>query len=146
MDYNIFLWIYSIANLSCSEYKHSALIFGLSIMLLYIDRGLVPHSEIQVSKEKNYTFLPRSLVKIQYCVEPPWPRGCVLGLKPPEFDFWITCPKRAVSSHSSHHPQEVPGPVKPIIYVHKGSLNLFRSCIWWQHYIIYTYIIHVNAS
>ena len=45
--------------------------------------------------------LPRS-TNIQYCGEPPWPRGSVFGLRPPEFEF-----RRAVSSHSSHHSQEV---------------------------------------
>ena len=45
-------------------------------------------------------FLPRSLVKIQYCGEPPWPRGSVLGLGPPGFEFRFLCLK-AVSSHSS---------------------------------------------
>ena len=31
--------------------------------------------------------LPRSLVKIQYCGEPPCPRGSVLGLKLPGLQF-----------------------------------------------------------
>ena len=34
------------------------------------DRGFDPHSGLQVSK-KNKMFLPRSLIKIQYCGEPP---------------------------------------------------------------------------
>ena len=32
---------------------------------------------------KETMFLPRSLVNIQYCGKPPWPRGSVLGLRPP---------------------------------------------------------------
>ena len=44
------------------------------------DRGFETPSSLQVSKNKM--FLPRSLVKIQYCGELPSPRGSELGLKP----------------------------------------------------------------
>ena len=43
------------------------------------DRGFEPRSDIQVLK--NEMFLPCSLVKIQYCGEPSWPRGSVLSLR-----------------------------------------------------------------
>ena len=46
-------------------------------------------------------FLPRSLVKIQYCVEPLWPRGSVLGLKPAGFEFQILCLEGSVISFIS---------------------------------------------
>ena len=57
-------------------------------------------------KFQNKMFFPCSLVKIQYCGEPPWLRGSVLGLRPPglELESFVS---RAVSSHSSHHPQKV---------------------------------------
>ena len=49
------------------------------------DRGFVSRSGIQDSKIQ--TFHPRSLVKIQYCGEPSWPRCSVPGLKPPGIEF-----------------------------------------------------------
>ena len=52
------------------------------------DRGFEPRSGIQVSKK---IFLPCSLVKIQYCGEPPWPKSSVLGISPPGLEFRITC-------------------------------------------------------
>ena len=36
-------------------------------------------------------FLSLSLAKIQYCGEPPWPRGSVFDLKPPGLEFRILC-------------------------------------------------------
>ena len=41
--------------------------------------------------QENKMLLARSLVKIQYCGESPWPRGSVLGLRPPGHEFWILC-------------------------------------------------------
>ena len=43
------------------------------------DRGFEPRSGIQVSKKHNANFIPCSLVKMQYCGDPPWPRGSDLG-------------------------------------------------------------------
>ena len=44
---------------------------------------------------RNKMVLPYSLVKIQYCGEPPWPRSSELSLRPPGFDFescvWGQC-------------------------------------------------------
>ena len=37
--------------------------------------------------QKNKMFILRSLVKIQYCRESPWPRGSALGLKPSGLEF-----------------------------------------------------------
>ena len=56
-------------------------------------------------------FLPRSLVKNQYCGEPLWPRSSVHGLGPP-----------SVSSHSSNHHQKV-FLTQFSLYIHKGSLK-----------------------
>ena len=70
------------------------------------DCGLESHSGLQVSK--NEMLLPRSLVKIQYCGELPWPRGSVLGLRPPGLKFRILCLEGSVNSPSS---EVSPGPV-----------------------------------
>ena len=48
----------------------------------------IGHSGPKVLK-KQTMFLPRSLVNINYCGEPPWPRGSVLGLRPPGLEFQI---------------------------------------------------------
>ena len=58
--------------------------------------------------------LPRSLVKIQYCGEPPWPRGSVLSLRPPGLAFRILCLEGSVISFISSFSGGSPGPVKPI--------------------------------
>ena len=62
------------------------------------------------SKIKKNVF-PRSLVKIKYCGEPPWPRGSALGLRPPGLKFLILCLEGSVISPSSGCS---PGPVQPI--------------------------------
>ena len=73
-----------------------------------------------------------------YCGEPLWPRGSVLGLRPPGLEFRILCDWRTVSSHSSHHPQEVLL-AQFSLYVHKGGLkpDLFHF------YIISLYIFKI---
>ena len=76
------------------------------------DRGFEPCSGIQVSKK---IFLPCSLVEIQYCGEPPWPRSSVLGINPPGLEIRIMS-----SSHLSHHLQEVLL-VQFSIYLYKGD-------------------------
>ena len=70
-------------------------------------------------------FLPRSLVKIPYCGEPPWPRGSELGLRSIGIEFRIMC-LEAVSSHSSHHHHEVLL-AHFSLYVHKGGLKPHSS-------------------
>ena len=55
--------------------------------------GFVPRSDIHVSNKQN---IPRSLVKDQYCGEPPWPRGSVIDLGPPGLEFRILCLKGSV--------------------------------------------------
>ena len=69
----------------------------------------------------NKMFLSCSLIKIQCCGGHPWPRGSVLGLRPPELEI---CVWRAVSSHSSRHPQEVLL-VQFNLYVRKCGLIYF---------------------
>ena len=56
---------------------------------------------------------------MQYCGEPPRPRGSVLGLRPPGLEFRILCLVGSVIS-SSHYPQEALL-AKIRLYVHKGG-------------------------
>ena len=65
--------------------------------------------------------------KTQYCGEPPWPKGSVLGLRPPGLE---SCIWRTVSSHLSHQPQ---GVAQFSLYVHKGGLKL-DSFHFLRHY------------
>ena len=51
--------------------------------------------------------------------EPPWLRAGVLDLRPPGLESYVW---RSVSTHSSHHPQEVLL-AKFSLYVHKGDLK-----------------------
>ena len=64
-----------------------------------------------------------STPKTQYCGEPLWPRGSIgysaSDLQGSNFE---SCVWRAVSSHSSHHPQEVLL-VQFSLYVHKSGLT-----------------------
>ena len=47
----------------------------------------------------------------QYRRKPPGPRGSVLGLRPPGFEFRILCLEGSVISPSS---RGSPGPIKPV--------------------------------
>ena len=42
-------------------------------------------------KENKNVSSPSTRKTPQYCGEPPWPRGSVLGLRPPGFEFRILC-------------------------------------------------------
>ena len=70
--------------------------------------------------QRNKMFLPCSFVKIQYSGEPQWPRGSVLGLRPPGLKFRIMCLEGSVNL--IHHPQEVLL-AQFSLYVHKGGLK-----------------------
>ena len=52
-----------------------------------------------------------STCESQYCGEPPWPRGSVLGLRPPELEFLILCLEDSVISIISPSSGGSPGPV-----------------------------------
>ena len=55
---------------------------------------------------------PSSLLKtLKYCGEPPWPRGSVLGLRPPGLEFRILCLEGSVISIISPSSGGSPGPV-----------------------------------
>ena len=52
-----------------------------------------------------------SMCESQYCGEPPWPRGSVLGLRPPGLEFRILCLEDSVISIISPSSGGSPGPV-----------------------------------
>ena len=60
----------------------------------------------------NLVFISHSLVKIQYCLEPLWPRGSVLGVRPP--GFRILCQEVSVIQFISPSSGGSSGPVWPI--------------------------------
>ena len=72
--------------------------------------------------QRNTMFLPPLTRKIQYCGEPPWRRGGVLGLKPPGLE--------CSSGAQCHliHPQEVLL-AQSSLYVHQGGKTLLFSFI-----------------
>ena len=65
------------------------------------DRGFDP--TLAFKFQRNKMFLSRSLVKIQYYGEPLWP----FSASDRQGSNFESCVWRAVSSHSSRHPQEV---------------------------------------
>ena len=71
-------------------------------------RGLVPGSG-GLKETKNVS--SPSTCESQYCGEPPWPRGGVLGLRPPGFEFRILCLEDSVISIISPSSGGSPGPV-----------------------------------
>ena len=82
-------------------------------------RSRGPNPALAFEFQRNKICLFRSFVKIQYCTEPPWPRDSLVSLRPPWLEF---CVWRAVSNHSSHHPQEVLL-AQFSLHVHKGGLK-----------------------
>ena len=90
-------------------------------ILLFKLQHLISKSEIEGSGpalafkfQRNEMFIPRSLVKIQYCEEPPWPRGRVLGLGPPGLEFRILYLEGSGISFISPFSRGSPGRVRPI--------------------------------
>ena len=57
---------------------------------------------------------PSTCKKTQYCGEPPWPRGSVLGLRPPRLEFRILSLEYNVISFISPSSGGSPSPVQPI--------------------------------
>ena len=70
-------------------------------------RGSVPG--IGGLKETKNASSP-STCESQYCGEPPWPRGSVLGLRPPGLEFRILCLEDSVISIISPSSGGSPGP------------------------------------
>ena len=61
--------------------------------------------------QRNKMLLPRSLVNIQYCWEPSWLRGSVLGLRSPGLEFRILCLEGNVILFISPSSRGSPGPI-----------------------------------
>ena len=61
--------------------------------------------------KRTKMFLPHPRVITQYCGEPPWPRGSVLGLRPPGLEFRILCLEDSVISFISPFSGGSPGSV-----------------------------------
>ena len=62
-----------------------------------------------------------STCESQYCGEAPWPRGSVLGLRPPGLEFRILCLEDSAISIIS--PSSGGSPAQFSLYVHKGGLK-----------------------
>ena len=72
-------------------------------------------------KPDSFHFPPRSLVKIQYSGHPPLSR-VAYSISDRQGSNFESCVWRAVSSHSSHHPQEVLL-AQFCLFAHKGGLK-----------------------
>ena len=82
------------------------------------------HSAIKFQRSKM--FLPRSLVKI---VGSLCDRQVAYSASDRQCSSYESCVSRAVSSHSSHHPQEVLL-AQFSLYVHKGGLKSHSFHLW----------------
>ena len=74
-------------------------------------RGSVPGLS-GLKKTKNVS--SPSLCESPYCGEPPWPRGSMLGLRPPGLEFRILCLEDSVIPIISPFSGGSPGPVYSI--------------------------------
>ena len=83
-------------------------------------RGFKPHSGLQVSRKQNVSS-PLTRKKIQYCGEPPR-REVACSASGRQGAYFEFCVWRAVSSHSSHHPEEVLQALFSL-YVHNCGLK-----------------------
>ena len=61
--------------------------------------------------ERNRNVSSPSTCETQYCGEPPWPRGSVLGLRPSGLEFRILCLEDSVISFISPSSGGSPGPI-----------------------------------
>ena len=89
------------------------------------DRGFESHSGLQISKKQNISFPITRKDSILWGASVP--RDSVLSLRPGS--NFESCVWRAVSSHSSHHPQEL-FMVSFSLYVHTSGLksHSFHFC------------------
>ena len=76
-------------------------------------------------------FLSRSFIKIEYCGQPPWPNGSVLGLRSPGLKFRILCLEDCVISLISPSSGCSPGPFQPTCTQrwHKTPFILFLQSV-----------------
>ena len=89
---------------------------------------MLKHVCLHHSCETGYDmYLHSPLAMIQYCGEPPWPRGDVLDLRPPGFEFRVLCLEDSVISFISSSSGGCPGPVLPIC-AQRWHKTPFISC------------------
>ena len=93
-----------------------------------VDRRFEPHSGLQVSIKQNVSS-PLTRKDFLYCGESQWPRGSVLGLRPPGSEFRILSLGGSVISFISPFTGGSPGPVIYVHFVHS------RTFCW--AYIVY---------
>ena len=88
-------------------------------------------------------FLTRSLVKIQYCGEPPWPRGSGLDLWDRQGSNFESCVRREESSH--HLQDRFAWPSIPWMCSRWPTTPSIHSfiCGWpeqfWRHRLVYSF-------
>ena len=100
---------YQSTKLSCRA-EQGALVRWLKLHAWNVgDRGSNPAPAFKFQRSRM--FLPSSFVKIQYCGEPPWPRGSKLGVRPPGLKFRSLCLEGSVISFISPSSGCSPGPV-----------------------------------
>ena len=138
------MWYYVLLVMQVTLYRLHSLVFEVIYYNLACDLfTLVQWLKLSACKvgdrgnpalalmfQRNQIYLSCSLVNIQYCGEPPWPRS-----SEPGFKFRILCVWRAVPSH--HH--QVVLLVHISLYVHTGGLkphsfHLYRHrrlCFLW---------------
>ena len=105
-----YLEVHKYDNLRGHHLYGQGLCSGLSRMLGKSEiAGSNPTLAFQVSKKQSVSSL--LLVKIQYCGEPLWSKGSVLGHRPPGLEFRILCLEGCVISFSSPSPGGSPGPL-----------------------------------
>ena len=79
-----------------------------------------------------FKFLARSLAKMQYCVDPPWSRGSVLGLRPSWLKFRIRCLECSVISFISK--VAYPRPIPFISFHYQNKLEMLNLGILKIHW------------
>ena len=94
------------------------------------DREFKPHSGLQVSKKRNFSSC--SFVKVQYCGEPPWPRGSVLSLRSTQLEFRILCLEGTGIACILPSSAGYPSIAQFSLYVHKSGLkrHSFNFIFW----------------
>ena len=78
------------------------------------DRGLVPRSSIQDFEKRNMYSLFTRYDSVLWNRKPPWPRGSVLGLRPPGLRFIILCLENSVIWVILPPSGDYPGPFQPM--------------------------------
>ena len=95
---------------------HEIFVFSMIGFSIYFNCFQLQYIIVSIHRVSLYPCL-----KSQYCGEPPWPRGNVLGHRPPGLEFRILCLEDSVIPIISH-PQEVLL-AQFSLYVHKGGLK-----------------------